>query len=41
MFFKNQLKGKTMILNTIPDVDIIKCYIGGDGKFLKAAREAV
>jgi L-asparaginase len=24
----------------IPDVEIIKCYIGADGKFIKAAREA-
>ncbi|WP_342042773.1 asparaginase [Bacillus sp. OTU2372] len=28
------------IKSPIPDVEIIKCYIGADGKFIKAAREA-
>ncbi|MBM7651463.1 asparaginase [Neobacillus cucumis] len=28
------------IKNSIPEVEIIKCYIGADGKFIKAAREA-
>jgi L-asparaginase len=28
------------IKSQIPDVEIIKCYIGADGKFIKAAREA-
>ncbi|CRK83947.1 asparaginase [Neobacillus massiliamazoniensis] len=28
------------IKGSIPQVDIIKCYIGADGKFIKAAREA-
>ncbi|WP_420490049.1 asparaginase [Neobacillus vireti] len=28
------------IKSKIPDVEIIKCYIGADGKFIKAAREA-
>ena len=28
------------IKTTIPQVEIIKCYIGADGKFIKAAREA-
>ncbi|MED3624875.1 asparaginase [Neobacillus thermocopriae] len=28
------------ITSPIPKVDIIKCYIGADGKFIKAAREA-
>lgn len=28
------------IKGPIPQVDIIKCYIGADGKFIKAAREA-
>ncbi|WP_042355247.1 asparaginase [Bacillus rubiinfantis] len=28
------------IQGAIPQVDIIKCYIGADGKFIKAAREA-
>ncbi|MCD7033342.1 asparaginase [Metabacillus sp. GX 13764] len=26
--------------NDIPQVDLIKCYIGADGKFIKAARES-
>ncbi|WP_160721388.1 asparaginase [Bacillus sp. USDA818B3_A] len=26
--------------SSIPEVEIIKCYIGADGKFIKAAREA-
>ena len=29
-----------MLSITIPQVEIIKCYMGGDGKFIKAAREA-
>jgi L-asparaginase len=29
------------IKTTIPQVDIIKCYIGADGKFIKAARESL
>lgn len=28
------------VLTAIPQVEIIKCYIGADGKFIKAAREA-
>ncbi|HEY2421070.1 MAG TPA: asparaginase [Neobacillus sp.] len=28
------------IRSTVPQVEIIKCYIGADGKFIKAAREA-
>ncbi|MFL6554512.1 MAG: asparaginase [Bacillus sp. (in: firmicutes)] len=28
------------IKTSIPEVEIIKCYIGADGKFIKAAREA-
>ncbi|MCM3766541.1 asparaginase [Neobacillus niacini] len=28
------------IVRPVPHVDIIKCYIGADGKFIKAAREA-
>jgi len=28
------------IKSKIPEVEIIKCYIGADGKFIKAAREA-
>jgi L-asparaginase len=28
------------IKGPIPQVDIVKCYIGADGKFIKAAREA-
>jgi len=28
------------IKSSIPQVEIIKCYIGADGKFIKAAREA-
>jgi L-asparaginase len=29
------------IKSQIPQVDIIKCYIGADGKFIKAARESL
>jgi L-asparaginase len=28
------------VISPIPQVEIIKCYIGADGKFIKAAREA-
>ncbi|MDP4161847.1 MAG: asparaginase [Bacillota bacterium] len=28
------------VSSSIPSVDIIKCYIGADGKFIKAARES-
>ncbi|WP_042457939.1 asparaginase [Neobacillus dielmonensis] len=28
------------VASAIPQVDIIKCYIGADGKFIKAARES-
>ncbi len=41
MFSKNPLNENTIeITKPIPTVDIIKCYIGADGKFIKAAREA-
>lgn len=28
------------ITSTVPQVDIVKCYIGADGKFIRAARES-
>jgi L-asparaginase len=39
--FQKPIKRETFdIIGSIPQVDIIKCYIGADGKFIKAAREA-
>jgi len=39
--FQKPIKRESYEINsTIPQVEIIKCYIGADGKFIKAAREA-
>ncbi|PLS02105.1 asparaginase [Neobacillus cucumis] len=39
--FQKPIKREYFQLNSsIPEVEIIKCYIGADGKFIKAAREA-
>ncbi|WHY75901.1 asparaginase [Neobacillus sp. WH10] len=39
--FQKPIKRENYEINsTIPQVEIIKCYIGADGKFIKAAREA-
>ncbi|MEH7303546.1 asparaginase [Neobacillus drentensis] len=39
--FQKPIKREYFELKTsIPQVEIIKCYIGADGKFIKAAREA-
>lgn len=39
--FQKPVNRETYHLKTVlPDVDIIKCYLGGDGKFLKASRES-
>lgn len=38
--FQKPIKREYYPLKTaVPDVEIIKCYLGADGKFLKAARE--
>ncbi|WP_312474358.1 asparaginase [Neobacillus sp.] len=39
--FQKPIKREHFEINiSIPQVEIIKCYIGADGKFIKAAREA-
>ena len=40
VFQKPIRKEYYQLKSPIPDVEIIKCYIGADGKFIKAAREA-
>ncbi|MEH7415182.1 asparaginase [Neobacillus drentensis] len=40
VFQKPLRRESYQIKSSIPDVEIIKCYIGADGKFIKAAREA-
>lgn len=40
--FQKPVKREYFAIKTaIPQVDIIKCYIGADGKFIKAARESL
>jgi L-asparaginase len=39
--FQKPIKREYFKINgPVPQVDIVKCYIGGDGKFIKAARES-